>query len=195
MQQKIPTIRIGIDTGGTFTDLLAWDGTTLRRAKVPSTPPDFDRGVIHAIERILSTGEHADLIHGSTVATNALLERKGHPAAFITTKGFRDILRIGRQNRPLLYSLEPTREPPIIADGNHFTVAERIDASGNILEPLNDDDVERVITEISDRKLQHVAICLLFSFVNPIHEQMLADRCRAAGVHRNDFKRVASRIS
>jgi N-methylhydantoinase A len=182
LPEQPPHLRIGIDTGGTFTDLLAWDGRTLRRAKVPSTPPDFDRGVIAAIHAVLRAGESAELIHGSTVATNALLERKGHPIAFITTEGFRDMLLIGRQNRPSLYALEPRREPLIVAMEHNFTVAERIDAAGNVLQSLSSTEIDRIISEIAAAGLKHVAICLLFSFINPIHEQMLGDRCRAAGL-------------
>jgi N-methylhydantoinase A len=175
-------LRIGIDTGGTFTDLLAWDGITLRAAKVPSTPGDFHRGVISAIESVLSDGESADLIHGSTVATNALLERKGHPIAFITTAGFADLLLIGRQNRPDLYALEPARPAAIVADENTFTVTERIDAAGNILLPLDLAEVDTIIAEMKRRGLAHAAVCLLFSFVNPIHEQSIGERFRAAGL-------------
>ena len=175
-------LRIGIDTGGTFTDLLAWDGTTLRTAKVPSTPGDFHRGVITAIQSVLNPAESADLIHGSTVATNALLERKGHPIAFITTAGFTDLLLIGRQNRHDLYALEPIRQAPIVADENTFTVTERIDSAGNILLPLDLAEVDRIIIAIKQLGLAHAAVCLLFSFVNPTHEQAIGERFRAAGL-------------
>ena len=182
MTDNHSNLRIGIDTGGTFTDLLAWDGTTLRTAKVPSTPGDFHRGVINAINTVLNENQTADLIHGSTVATNALLERKGHPIAFITTQGFADLLLIGRQNRPDLYALEPIRPAPITADENTFTVTERIDSTGNILTPLDLDQIDQIITQIKQRGLAHAAVCLLFSFINPIHEQMIAGRFRAAGL-------------
>src|ERR1035437_351637 len=128
---------IGVDTGGTFTDLVAWDGQQLRTAKVPSTPPEFQRGVVEAIEMILGEGETAELIHGSTAATNALLERKGHAFGFITTEGFRDLLLIGRQNRPVLYALEPRRVLPIVADEHVFTLKERLDAQGRVLQALD----------------------------------------------------------
>jgi N-methylhydantoinase A len=175
-------LQIGIDTGGTFTDLVAWDGTTLRTAKVPSTPPDFHRGVVTAIEAVLGEDDFADLVHGSTVATNALLERKGHPIAFVTTEGFRDLLLIGRQNRPLLYDLQPRRNPPIVADDHCFTLKERIGSDGRVLRPLNIVEIDGLIRQIRQAKSEHVAVCLLFSFVNPIHEQQVADRLRAAGL-------------
>jgi N-methylhydantoinase A len=182
LNDSITHLRIGIDTGGTFTDLLAWDGTSLRAAKVPSTPGEFHRGVIDAIRSVLNDGESADVIHGSTVATNALLERKGYPIAFITTEGFRDLLLIGRQNRPELYALEPRRPAPIVADENTFTVAERVDAAGNVLEPLNLAQADEIIAEMKQRGLMHAAVCLLFSFVNPVHEKAIGERFAAAGL-------------
>jgi N-methylhydantoinase A len=182
MRASAKPLRIGIDTGGTFTDLIAWDGQSIRTAKVPSTPPDFHRGVVNAIASILKSGETADLIHGSTVATNALLERKGHPVAFITTQGFADLLLIGRQNRPRLYDLEPRRPRPIVADEHVFTVNERISADGQILTALNGSEVESIIQRIKSLDLKHAAVCLLFSFVNPIHEKQIADRLRVAGI-------------
>ncbi len=175
-------LHLGVDTGGTFTDLVAWDGHTLRTAKVPSTPPDFQRGVVAAVQAVLRAGETADLVHGSTVATNALLERKGHPIAFITTNGFRDLLLIGRQNRPKLYDLEPQRSRPIVADEHTFTVKERIAWDGEILTPLDPVEVATIADRIKSLGLKHVAVCLLFSFVNPIHEAQIAKTLREAGL-------------
>ena len=173
-------LHIGIDTGGTFTDLVAWDGISFRTAKVPSTPPDFHRGVIAALSEILHPGDTAELIHGSTVATNALLERRGEPIAFITTGGFADLLLIGRQNRPVLYALEPRRAPPIVADDHVFTVDERIAVDGWVLTPLAEDQVKQVIEKIKSLGIRDVAVCLLFSFVNPAHEQTIGRLCTAA---------------
>jgi N-methylhydantoinase A len=175
-------LQIGIDTGGTFTDLIAWDGIAFRTAKVPSTPPDFQNGVLAAIASVLRPGETADLIHGSTVATNALLERRGSPLAFITTRGFADLLLIGRQNRPVLYDLEPRRTLPIVADEHIFTLDERISVDGSILSSLNAAELDGIITRIKSLGLQHVAVCLLFSFVNPSHEREVAERLVAAGL-------------
>jgi N-methylhydantoinase A len=182
MVNKIDPLLIGVDTGGTFTDLVAWDGHEFRTAKTPSTPPHFDHAVVHAVESILGDGEFAEVIHGSTVATNALLQRTGHPFAFIATEGFRDLLLIGRQNRPSLYSLEPRRPAAIVADEHLFGLAERISADGRILQPLDPSELDRVIEQIKGMGVGHVAVCLLFSFVNPVHEQMVARRCRAAGL-------------
>src|SRR6478735_2362490 len=96
-----PPMLVGVDVGGTFTDLVAWNEAdrTLRLVKVPSTPPDFERGVCDALSKLADASVRS-IVHGSTVATNALLERRGEPIAFITTEGFRDLLLIGRQNRP-----------------------------------------------------------------------------------------------
>jgi N-methylhydantoinase A len=182
MSKSVPHLQIGVDTGGTFTDLVAFDGRAIRTAKVPSTPPDFHLGVVSAIRSVLQDNETADLVHGSTVATNALLERKGSPVAFITTEGFADLLLIGRQNRPVLYDLQPQRAIPIVRDEHVFTVAERIAADGRILHPLDAGEVEKLAIRIQSLGLKHVAVCLLFSFINPTHEQQLGDRLREAGL-------------
>ena len=177
-------LRIGVDVGGTFTDLVAADEAGgLHVVKVPSTPPEFHLAVLEAIARVVpSRGAVAGVVHGSTVATNALLQRAGEPIAFVTTEGFRDMLLIGRQNRPQLYALRVARPPPITARENCFTVRERIDASGNVVEALSEADVERVVSEIRSRGLRHAAVCLLFSFVNPAHERLLGKRLEAAGI-------------
>src|SRR3954471_19501855 len=177
-------LRIGVDVGGTFTDLVAIDESgNLRVVKIPSTPPDFHVAVLEAIGRAVGDGAvSAAVVHGSTVATNALLQRAGEPIAFITTEGFRDMLLIGRQNRTKLYALRVERRPPVTARENWFTVGERIDASGHVVEPLDERDVERVVGEVKSRGLRHAAVCLLFSFVNPSHERRLGERLAAAGI-------------
>src|SRR5215218_1721872 len=108
-------VRIGVDVGGTFTDLVASDGARVAVVKVPSTPEGFERGVIEAVGRVTWAGERR-IVHGSTVATNALLQRAGARVAFITTDGFADMLLIGRQNRPELYALDVRRPAPITDD-------------------------------------------------------------------------------
>jgi N-methylhydantoinase A len=178
-------LHMGIDVGGTFTDLVAWDGQNLRIVKVPSTPPEFHRAVIEAVGIALAYGgddHEVAIVHGSTVATHALLQRRGERVAFITTDGFADMLLLGRQNRPRLYALHPRRPEPIVASNDCFTVRERIGSRGEIVDPLDESDVARVIHQICAAKISHVAICLLSSFVNPIHEQQVASACRAAGL-------------
>ena len=176
---------IGVDVGGTFTDLVAAgpDGT-LRIAKVPSTPPEFHRAVLDAVGSVVAGNApgSARLVHGSTVATNALLQRAGEPIAFVTTEGFRDMLLIGRQNRPELYALRVRRPPPITPAENWFTVRERVDASGRVVEPLDDADLASVVNAIRERGLRHAAVCLLFSFVNPDHERRVGGALARAGV-------------
>ena len=180
--QQTVRVAIGVDVGGTFTDLVAWDGTRLHIIKIPSTPPEFHRAVIEAVRRIVKPGQFASIVHGSTVATNALLQRRGEPVAFVTTEGFRDMLLIGRQNRPKLYALRVERPPPITPAENWFTVRERIDARGNVVEALTDEEVNRLIEQMKTRGLRHVAVCLLFSFINPAHERTIGQRCEAAGL-------------
>jgi len=162
--------------------LLAWDGQSLHAVKVASTPPEFQNGVMDAIRSVLRDDQSADVIHGSTVATNALLERSTSSIAFITTAGFRDMLLIGRQNRPSLYALQPRRPAPIVTDEHTFTVTERIDATGKTLEPLDLDEVDRFVRQIHQLQVRHVAVCLLFSFINPVHEREIGQRCRDAGL-------------
>jgi N-methylhydantoinase A len=181
-QQKSRELRIGVDVGGTFTDLVAFDGDHLSVIKVPSTPPDFELGVIEAVGRATGQTIPAKVIHGSTVATNALLQRRGEPIAFITTEGFRDMLLIGRQNRPKLYALHVVRPEPVTPEENWFTVRERIDARGRVVTPLEESDIQSLVSQIQSRGLKHAAICLLFSFINPAHEQKLGEALRRAGI-------------
>lgn len=175
---------VGVDVGGTFTDLVCLDRRTgkLCVVKAPSTPPDFHRAVIDAVTRVVGDGQSADVIHGSTVATNALLQRAGEPIAFVTTEGFRDMLLIGRQNRPQLYALHVRRPPPITPPQNWFTVRERVDARGQVVTPLTDAEITRVADAIVANNLKHVAICLLFSFANADHENRLAAACESRGL-------------
>jgi N-methylhydantoinase A len=186
-RQTASDVSIGADVGGTFTDLVSWDGRELRVVKVRSTPPNFQDAVVEATRRAIepslrSKRGAARMVHGSTVATNALLQRAGEPVAFVTTEGLRDMLLIGRQNRPKLYALRVQRAAPITPSENWFTVRERIDARGRIVEPLEPERVEDLIFQISNRGLRHVAVCLLFSFANPTHERMIGGRCAAAGL-------------
>jgi N-methylhydantoinase A len=177
-------LRIGVDVGGTFTDLVAFDPSTGRLSviKLPSTPPEFHRAVIDATSHAIGDSASAELIHGTTVATNALLQRAGESIAFVTTEGLGDMLLIGRQNRPQLYALRITRPAPITPSENCFTVRERIDARGRIVTPLTDSEITRVLEQIQSRGFRHVAVCLLFSFANPAHERMLRDTFEPAGL-------------
>jgi N-methylhydantoinase A len=147
------TIRIGVDIGGTFTDFVVYHPRTgrLESFKVLSTPDNPARAVLDGLKKILNSldDDHLptgfDMIHGSTVATNALLERKGARTALITTEGFRDVLQIGRQNRRSLYDLFDTPPPPLVPAELRFEVRERVDQSGNVLEEINPVEVERLV--------------------------------------------------
>jgi N-methylhydantoinase A len=173
-------LRLAVDIGGTFTDFIyIVPGTgVLETLKVPSTPSDPSRAVLDGLALILERlGEDLlagwDIIHGSTVATNALLERKGARTAFITTAGFRDLLQIGRQNRPALYDLMVAVPEALIPDDLRFEIQERIDKHGNHITPLTQSSLEQLTQEIKRANIESVAICLLFSFTNPAHELMV----------------------
>jgi N-methylhydantoinase A len=175
-----PRARLGVDVGGTFTDLVALVDGELVTAKVPSTPKDQARGVVHAIEvAALAPGTAAGFTHGSTVATNALLERRGACTALVTTEGFRDVLEIGRQNRPALYDLTRDRPPPLVPRELRFTVRERMGPDG-VLVPLDRDSLRAAVDACRDAGVEAVAVCLLFGFLHPEHERRVGAALREA---------------
>src|SRR5262245_14993500 len=136
-------LRIGVDTGGTFTDIVLVRGDAVSTWKQPSTPDDPSRAILEGLRAaMIREGERPDLIHGSTVATNALLEGKTARVAFVTNRGFEDLLEIGRQARPDLYNLMAERPAPLVPRANRFGVAGRLDAGGNVVEDLRDEDLE-----------------------------------------------------
>jgi N-methylhydantoinase A len=179
-------VRLGVDVGGTFTDLVsvAEDGV-LRFAKVPSVPADPSTAVMEAVAEAALRGEEVvRFAHGTTVATNALLERRGAVTALVTTRGFRDVIAIGRQDRPGLYDLTRDRPAPLVPRAARFTVTERCGRAG-VLIPLDDAEVHalaRLLAGIDG--LAAVAVCLLFSFAYPEHERRVAEilRGRLPGV-------------
>ena len=173
---------LGVDVGGTFTDAALLDGDRLRTAKVPSTPDDQSRGVIAAIEEVLDRasagpGDVEGFTHGMTVGTNALLEEKGARTALVATKGFADLLDIGRQARPSLYHPCRGRPPSLVPDDLRFEAAERIGVA-EVLEELTDEDVAGLVKELGDAKVDSVAVCLLFAFRDPSHERRIASALR-----------------
>jgi N-methylhydantoinase A len=165
--------RLGVDTGGTFTDFV-WLGADGRYQihKQLSTPQDPSEAILSGMVT-MSVPETADIVHGSTVATNALLERKGARTALITTQGFADVLAIGRQNRPDIYALVPQKPPPLVPARWRLEVAERITASGAVLHPLNLADLPAIWQTLQAEQIESVAVCLLFSFLQPQHEQQI----------------------
>jgi N-methylhydantoinase A/oxoprolinase/acetone carboxylase beta subunit len=174
-------LRIGVDTGGTFTDLVLLDERGMRVHKLRSTPHDPSQAILAGIHEL--AGEQADMeiTHGSTVATNALLERKGARVALLTTAGFEDVLLIGRQTRAELYNFQVQAPRPLIEPGMTFGVAERFAADGTVLEPLTKEEITRLIVELQNAKPDSVAICLLHSYANHEHEQALSEALTQAG--------------
>lgn len=173
-------MKLGVDTGGTFTDFVWVDGNgRFQIHKQLSTPHDPAQAILAGVA-LLQVPTVAQVVHGSTVATNALLERQGARTALITTKGFADVLAIGRQNRPDLYALVPQKPEPLVPLPWRFEVNERITAQGDVLVPLDLDDLAPVLAQLESDHIESVAVCLLFSFLYPQHEQQVADAIRKA---------------
>jgi len=172
--QNTHNIRFAIDTGGTFTDIVVMDEDTGNCfiEKVPTTPGNTIRSVINAINKAkidLSKVE-SFFIHGSTTAMNCLIERKGAKTAYITTKGFRDVPEIARYDRPELYNIKYKKTPPPVPRNLRFEVRERLNHKGEVLVPLQEDDVREVARIIKQKQVESVAICFLHPFKNPGHE-------------------------
>ena len=166
----------GVDVGGTFTDFVIFENGKWRIGKRLSTPDDQSRAIAEGLAQMDYRGA---LVHGSTVATNALLERKGARAALLTTRGFADVTEIGRQNRPVLYDLSPRKVEPLIGRELRFEVAERLDARGQVVAALDEDEVRAVAAQLRELKVESVAIVFLWAFLNPIHERRAAEILRA----------------
>jgi N-methylhydantoinase A len=175
---------VGVDIGGTFTDLVINDAGTLRIHKLLSTPATPAQAMLHGLAHITPGGLSAltQVAHGSTVATNAILERKGAHTALITTQGFRDLLFIGRQHRPELYALHPQLPPPLIPREHCYEVPERLDHTGAVLKPLDLVALDSILEHIRLHHIESVAICLLYSYRNPQHEQHIRDRMLEQGI-------------
>src|SRR5215468_2982884 len=167
-------VRVGVDVGGTFTDLVARhpSGATWS-CKVPTTPAAPAAGVLDGLAAIEPlSGAWTSLAHGTTLVTNAIVERRGAPVALVTTRGFRDVLEIARQNRSHLYHLDrPATPEPLVPRHLRFEVTERIDAEGGTLTPLAADELGPLVERLKGAGVESVAICLLHSYANPAHEQ------------------------
>jgi N-methylhydantoinase A/oxoprolinase/acetone carboxylase beta subunit len=174
--------RIGIDTGGTFTDLVVLGRDGILVHKVRSTPDDPSRAILEGLDQVVGAPDDAEIVHGSTVATNAVLERKGVRVALVATAGFEDVLRIGRQTRRELYNFQVAERRPIVARGLTFGITERLAADGTVLVPLDPDEVDRLAEQLRTDRVDAVAVCLLHSYRNPVHEQLAAERLEAAGL-------------
>ena len=173
-------LRIAIDTGGTFTDCVWIDGGVLKTLKIFSTPDDPSRAIAEAVQKIRSSSQSSHgaialtLLHGTTVGTNALLQRKGARTALITTSGFEDVIEIGRQARPRLYDFFFDRVVPLVPRELRFGVMERTSAEGVVLTSPSDDEVARLRQSVQSAAPEAIAISLLFSFANPENELAVA---------------------
>ncbi len=168
---------VGIDVGGTFTDLFySRDGVTVDRVlKVPSTPDDPSRGLVDALAAAeLRPDDVALILHGTTIATNAVIERKGARCALVTTRGFRDVLELGRRDRHRMYGLTGVQNPLVPRD-LRWEVDERLDHTGAVLQPLDDDAVRRLATVLRGQSVAAVIVSLLHAYANPAHEERVRD--------------------
>jgi N-methylhydantoinase A len=182
--------RIGVDIGGTFTDVAVVEEASGRIgvAKVPTTPGDLAEGVLYALASAMSRYGVVDievglLSHATTVVTNAILEQKGARAALITTRGFRDVLELRRSARANLYDLFQDAPATLIPRRRRFEISERIGADGKIVTPLVESEVDELIAALKTTGVDAIAISLVFSFLNPMHEHRLGVRLRAALPH------------
>src|SRR5688500_4155673 len=192
--QSTKLIRVGVDTGGTFTDFVFERDGRLNLFKLPSTPSDPSLAIQQGLSRICTeTGSKLDrieVVHGTTVGTNALLQRRGARIALITTKGFEDVLAIGRQARPELYNLNAIKPPPLVADQLRLGVGERVVASGEVLEPLNERELRGLIRTLKQAGVEAIAISLLFSFLHPEHEERIASALSSLAVPLSISSRI-----
>ena len=193
---------IGVDTGGTFTDFVCHLQGRIFTHKVDSTPPDYSQGVIRGLQAIRAKWAHdspssqeifskAILIVSSTLATNALLQRRGVSTALITTKGFADVVELGRQARSEIYNLHSEQPPPLVARRNRHEVDERISAQGSVLRALHREQVDLALRRIKKSNVSSVALCLIFSYLNPQHERLIAARARKLGLQISVSSEIA----
>ncbi len=177
------TLRIGIDIGGTFTDIVAIaDDGTVATHKVLSTPHDYGEGIVTGLQALLARvpGPVSAVLHATTVGSNTVLEGKGARTALITTKGFRDILEIRDLRMPVLYDMSWTKPRALVERRLRLEVAEKLRPDGSVAEPLDRASLDAAIAMLHAERIESVAICLLHSYANPAHEQAVADAVRAA---------------
>ncbi len=184
-----PSWKIGVDVGGTFTDVVALSPNgTSTVFKVPSDPVRPAAALLHVLERVAQDAggglRGLEIVHGTTVATNALEERRGARTALIATRGFRDLLEIARQSRDDIYEIQkPSRQPPFVPRDLCFEITERLDVSGRVLTPIRTDEIPDLIRRLKDAEVESVAVCLLHAYANPAHERTLGDALREAFDH------------
>jgi N-methylhydantoinase A/oxoprolinase/acetone carboxylase beta subunit len=175
-------IRIGVDTGGTFTDFVIYANRTIEIQKIPSTPHDPSQAILEGIQNYQKAPFFLSIVHGTTIATNSLLERKGGQIAFITTKGFEDILFIGRQIRRNLYSLKGEERRHLLARQNCFGLEERTTASGKVTKEISARDLRSVLNKITNRRIDAVAVTLINSYANPLNERTIRQELEKAKI-------------
>ena len=181
-----PSYRIGADVGGTFTDVILMDiEGNIWTHKIPSTPPDFERAVLDAVGRLLLEssvpgGSIGDVSHGTTVATNAVLERRGARTALITTRGFRDVLELRRIRAPQMYDLFFDKPEPLVDRHLRFEVTERIAAGGEVLVPLHKAELGAVKAALEHEQVESIAVCTLHSYAYPLHEHAIGEFLKSA---------------
>jgi N-methylhydantoinase A len=174
-------MRVGVDSGGTFTDVVAVDGDRVIAYKLPSQPRAPWQPVLDGA-RHLSGDAVEELSHSTTVGTNALLERRGGPVALVTTAGFEDVLEIGRQARPQLYALHPTLAPPLVDAALRFGLDERLAADGSVLRAPTAEALARIYALVAAAEVRAVAVCLLHAYANPAHERAVAEALAPLGL-------------
>jgi N-methylhydantoinase A len=185
---------LGVDVGGTFTDfVLLDDAGRIRIHKLLTSARDPSLAILQGIAD-LEIGAGATVVHGATVATNALLERRGARTALITTEGFRDLLEIGRQARSELYALQPTRPAPLVPASRRFELPERVDRQGIILVPLSLEATDAIAQQVLAEGIESVAVCFLFSFLNASHEHQVRGRIEALGGSSAPFVSLSSDV-
>lgn len=172
---------LGVDIGGTFTDFVMLRDGQITIHKLPTTPDDPARALLEGVAHL---GPPQALIHGTTVATNALLERRGAPTAVLTTAGFADVLVIGRGTRPRLYDLNVQRPPPLVPAAWRIEISERVGADGSVLQPLDETTLMEILQRLDTSEIESVAVCFLHSYCNPTHEQRAVAALEA--VRRSD---------
>ena len=187
--QGASTALLAVDTGGTFTDLVLLREGQIETLKVSSTPEDPSQAVLDGILKIFGITNVASanhdpftLLHGSTVATNTLLERRGAKVLLVTNRGFEDVIEIGRQNRPQLYALVGHRLPPLVTRDDRLGISGRIGPQGEEIEPLDPEELETLALRIKEHNVEAVAISLLHSYANDTHEKIVAEAIGAIGL-------------
>lgn len=169
-------MRVATDVGGTFTDLVCFDKGGVRCIKTDTTSPDFERGVLDAIDKAgISASDFSFFAHGTTVVINALLSRRGSKTALITTRGFRDVLEIARGNRPDLFNFAFNKPSPFVPRYLRHEITERINYRGDILEPVRLAELDAIIEALKEEQVEAVAVCLLHAYQNPRHEKAIVE--------------------